>query len=220
MSTRTEWQPPPELWQRLKPLARQMRKEPTPAEYKLWQRLRNRQILNVKFRRQFAIDRFIVDFCSPEVRMIIEVDGPIHQYTQEEDKIRQDFLESLGFVVLRFTNLAVLNQTQAVVTEIEQQACKLMDMLSLSISLLERPAELMPELEQLGARHVGYGVRAEHYDTVSTALFGMLAAVLRDKYTAPVEAAWRELYRVIRDTMLRGATGGSAGDRPGARPGA
>jgi very-short-patch-repair endonuclease len=121
MSTRTEWQPPPELWQRLKPLARQMRKEPTPAEYKLWQRLRNRQILNLKFRRQFAIDRFIVDFCSPEVRMIIEVDGPIHQYTQEEDKIRQDFLESLGFVVLRFTNLAVLNQTQAVVTEIEQQ---------------------------------------------------------------------------------------------------
>ena len=105
-------------------------------------------------------------------------------------------------------------------TEIEQQACKLMDMLSLSISLLERPAELMPELEQLGARHVGYGVRAEHYDTVSTALFGMLAAVLRDKYTAPVEAAWRELYRVIRDTMLRGATGGSTGDRPGARPGA
>ena len=124
MSTRTEWQPPPELWQRLKPLARQMRKEPTPAEYKLWQRLRNRQILNVKFRRQFAIDRFIVDFCSPEVRMIIEVDGLIHQYTQEEDKIRQEFLESLGFVVLRFTNLAVLNQTQAVVTEIERQVLK------------------------------------------------------------------------------------------------
>ena len=56
--------------------------------------------------------------------MIIEVDGLIHQYTQEEDKIRQEFLESMGFVVLRFTNLAVLNQTQAVVTDIERQVLK------------------------------------------------------------------------------------------------
>lgn len=121
MPTRTQWQPPSELWQKLKPLARQMRHEPTAAEAKLWQRLRNRQVRSVKFRRQFAIDRFIVDFCSPETRLIIEVDGPIHQYTQAEDKIRQKFLESLGFTVLRFTNVEVLNTTQAVVEAIERQ---------------------------------------------------------------------------------------------------
>jgi very-short-patch-repair endonuclease len=98
-----------------------MRRTPTAAEAKLWQRLRNRQLRSVKFRRQFAIDRFIVDFCSPETRLIIEVDGPIHQYTQAEDKIRQEFLESLGFVVLRFTNQEVMNTTQAVVAAIDRQ---------------------------------------------------------------------------------------------------
>ena len=121
MTTRTEWQPPPELWQRLKPLARQMRKEPTPAEYKLWQRIRNRRIRNVKFRRQFAIDRFIVDFCSPEVRLIVEVDGPVHEYSVDEDSIRQEYLESLGFAVLRFTNLQVLNHTQTVIDVIDRK---------------------------------------------------------------------------------------------------
>ncbi|MCE7989488.1 MAG: endonuclease domain-containing protein [Caldilinea sp. CFX5] len=119
MLTRTDWQPSPELWQKLKPLARQMRKEPTAAEAKLWQRLRKEQIRGVKFRRQFAIDRFIADFCSPQIRLIIEVDGPTHQYSQEEDAIRQTFLEGVGFAVVRFTNLAVLNDLSAVLDVID-----------------------------------------------------------------------------------------------------
>jgi len=119
MPTRNDWQPSPELWNKLKPLARQMRKEPTAAEAKLWQRLRKEQIRDVKFRRQFAIDRFITDFCSPSIRLIIEVDGPTHQYTQEEDVIRQVFLESLGFEVIRFTNLDVLNDLLATLDVID-----------------------------------------------------------------------------------------------------
>jgi len=119
MPTRSDWQPSPELWNKLKPLARQMRKEPTAAEAKLWQRLRKEQIRDVKFRRQFAIDRFITDFCSPSIRLIIEVDGPTHQYTQEEDVIRQVFLESLGFEVIRFTNLDVLNDLLATLDVID-----------------------------------------------------------------------------------------------------
>ena len=119
MLTRTDWQPSPELWQKLKPLARQMRKEPTAAEAKLWQRLRKEQIRGVKFRRQFAIDRFIADFCSPPIRLIIEVDGPTHQYSQEEDATRQAFLEGLGFAVVRFTNLDVLNDLPAVLDVID-----------------------------------------------------------------------------------------------------
>jgi len=100
----TPWQTPPELWAKLKLLARQMRHAPTPAEDKLWQRLRNRQLHGFKFRRQHAIERFIVDFYCAEARLIVEVEGAIHQYTQEEDAIRQEFLESLGLRVLRFTN--------------------------------------------------------------------------------------------------------------------
>jgi very-short-patch-repair endonuclease len=110
-------------WVRLKPLARQMRHEPTRAEDALWQRLRNRQIGGAKFRRQHAIERFIVDFCCPEHSLILEVDGEIHQYTQEEDAIRQAYLESLGFTVLRFSNQAVMeNPTR--VEEIIHSAVK------------------------------------------------------------------------------------------------
>jgi very-short-patch-repair endonuclease len=116
---RSQWQPSPALWQKLKPLARQMRKEPTAAEFKLWQRLRKDQVRGVKFRRQFAIERFIADFCSPRVRLIVEVDGPTHQYSQEEDAIRQQFLEDVGFHVIRFTNLDVLNNIQAVLDSID-----------------------------------------------------------------------------------------------------
>lgn len=120
MLPRTEWQPAPELWQKLKPLARQMRKAPTPAEAKLWQYIRKEQIRGVKFRRQYAIDRFIADSCSLEAQVIVELDGPIHQYIQEEDAIRQAFLESLGFVVLRFPNMEVFNNIRAVLDEIDK----------------------------------------------------------------------------------------------------
>lgn len=108
------WQTSPELWDKLKPLARQMRHEPTPAEKQLWQKLRNKQILGFKFRRQHSIDRFIVDFYCGEVGLVVEVDGAIHDYTQEEDKLRQDFLESLGLRVLRFTNTEILTSMDGV----------------------------------------------------------------------------------------------------------
>ena len=120
MYNRQEWQPSPELWEKLKPLARQMRKEPTAAEAKLWSRIRKEQIRGVKFRRQFAIERFITDFCSPQVRLIIEVDGPTHQYTQEQDAIRQRYLEEAGFTVLRFSNLDVFNNIDGVLAVIER----------------------------------------------------------------------------------------------------
>jgi len=120
MATRHDWQPSPELWQKLKPLSRQMRKEPTGAETKLWQYIRREQIRGVKFRRQYVIERFITDFCSPKTRLIIELDGPIHQYTQDEDKVRQDFLESMGFEVLRFSNMEVFNNLRSVLDVIDE----------------------------------------------------------------------------------------------------
>jgi len=109
---------PPHLWSKLKPLARQTRHDPTPAEDRLWQSLRNRQLENAKFRRQHAIDRFILDLYCPEHNLVIEIDGPIHQYTVEEDAIRQEYLESQGLRVLRFTNEEVMQHTAAVLEKI------------------------------------------------------------------------------------------------------
>ncbi|WP_082127231.1 endonuclease domain-containing protein [Calothrix sp. 336/3] len=112
------WKTPTELWEKLKPLARQMRREPTAAENRLWQRLKNKQILGYKFRRQHAIDRFIVDFICNQAQLVIEVDGEIHDYTQQQDGIRQEFLESLGLRVIRFRNEEVLEHIDGVVEEI------------------------------------------------------------------------------------------------------
>lgn len=114
------WQTAPEHWSKLQPLARQMRKVPTGAEATLWQHIRKEQIRGVKFQRQHAIERFIADFCCITLRLIIEVDGPIHQYTQAEDQIRQEYLERLGYEVLRFPNLEIFNNIQAVVDVIDE----------------------------------------------------------------------------------------------------
>lgn len=95
-----------------------MRHEPTPAEKQLWQRLRNRKVTNAKFRRQHAIYRFIVDFYCYEARLVIEVDGSIHDYTQEDDALRQEFLKSLGLRVIRFSNADVLQQMDGVLVVI------------------------------------------------------------------------------------------------------
>ncbi|MBH8565625.1 endonuclease domain-containing protein [Nostoc sp. CENA67] len=91
-----------------------MRCEPTPAEKLLWEKLRHKQVLGFKFRRQQTIDRFIVDFYCHEARLVVEVDGEIHNYTQAEDAIRQEFLQSLGLEVVRFRNEDVLERMEGV----------------------------------------------------------------------------------------------------------
>jgi very-short-patch-repair endonuclease len=95
-----------------------MRRNPTLAERELWERLRKKQLLGFKFRRQHSIERFIVDFYCRQARLVVEVDGPIHDYTAEEDAIRQEFIEFQGLRVLRFTNEQVLGETEGVLEEI------------------------------------------------------------------------------------------------------
>ncbi len=109
-----------ELWDALKPLARQMRHEPTTAEDALWELIRNRKINGFKFRRQYTIDRFIVDFYCVEAHLVIEVDGAIHDYTSDEDALRQAFLESRGLRVLRFRNEDVLHHAAETVAHIAE----------------------------------------------------------------------------------------------------
>ena len=98
------WNTPRHLWAKLKPAARRMRRNPTPPEERLWRRLRNHRLLGLKFRRQHAIDRFIVDFYCAEAQLVVEVDGSVHKSLVQEDAVRQDVLERRGLRVLRFTN--------------------------------------------------------------------------------------------------------------------
>jgi very-short-patch-repair endonuclease len=100
--------------------ARRLRRGQTDAEHALWQRLRGRQICAAKFRRQYPIPPFIVDFCCVERRLVIEIDGGQHAATVETDRRRTQSLQRQGYRVLRFWNSDVLQQIDAVLDEIDR----------------------------------------------------------------------------------------------------
>src|SRR5262245_56758715 len=102
----------------LKSLARGMRRRQTSAEARLWSRLRNRQLGNLKFRRQVPRGSFIADFLCDEAMLIVEVDGSQHGDKAAEDGRRTEYLESLGYSVLRFWNLDVLQNTDRVLDHV------------------------------------------------------------------------------------------------------
>jgi very-short-patch-repair endonuclease len=104
MSEGKYWEIPPALKKKMTEVARQFRKEPTPSEKILWQALRGRKLEGRKFRRQQPIGAFIVDFFCGAERLIVEVDGGIHQSQQEADQQRQELLESLGLKVVRVSS--------------------------------------------------------------------------------------------------------------------
>ncbi len=87
-----------------KEFARSLRKEATREERKVWNTLRNRQFLNLKFRRQHVIEGFVVDFYCHELRLAIEIDGKIHDKQKEYDEIRQTLIEDNGIRFIRVTN--------------------------------------------------------------------------------------------------------------------
>jgi very-short-patch-repair endonuclease len=107
--------------------ARDLRSNPTPAETRLWQVLRKHQIQDARFRRQHLIGPYIVDFCAPRLKLVIEVDGGQHIDQHEYDCQRTAFLESKGYRVLRFWNNEVeddLNAVAQVITETIAQIYK------------------------------------------------------------------------------------------------
>ena len=97
--------------------AGELRKEPTPAESKLWSRIRNDQ-LGVTFRRQHAVWNYIPDFCSPKAKLVIELDGSQHLEQEEYDQERTKYLESQGYKVIRFWNNDVMNNIEGVILAI------------------------------------------------------------------------------------------------------
>ena len=106
--------------------AKEMRKEPTVAESILWEHLRNRKVIDLKFRRQHLIDQFIVDFVCLEKSLVVEVDGGYHddEYQKEHDESRATILNELGFEVIRFTNNEVLNDIDSILSKIKEIAEK------------------------------------------------------------------------------------------------
>ena len=105
----------------MKQRARKLRAEATDAERALWARLRRRQVLGFKFRRQQPLGQYIVDFVCFETRLIVEVDGSQHCEQQSYDEARTQWLESQGYGVLRFWNNEVLDSTESVVEAIAEQ---------------------------------------------------------------------------------------------------
>jgi very-short-patch-repair endonuclease len=100
-------------------LARQLRKEPTPAEARLWIALRGNKLNGVNFRRQHAIGKYIVDFCALKKKLAIELDGSQHLEQSEYDIQRTAYLESQGYKVLRFWNEQVGKDIESVIHSIE-----------------------------------------------------------------------------------------------------
>jgi len=99
--------------------AKQLHRNMTPAESKLWAHLRAHRMKNVHFRNQHAIANYVVDFCTPRKRLIIELDGSQHLEQEGYDAERAAFLESKGYRVLRFWNNEVMNNIESVLSAID-----------------------------------------------------------------------------------------------------
>ncbi|WP_026947189.1 endonuclease domain-containing protein [Algoriphagus marincola] len=102
--------------------AKELRKQMTPAEKVLWNFLKNKSLEGFKFRRQHPIDKYIVDFYCHQKKLVIEVDGSIHdQLNQKEyDSGRTSVLEEFGLKVIRFRNEEVLDNFQSVIGRISK----------------------------------------------------------------------------------------------------
>jgi len=120
----------------VKHLARTLRRQQTRAEQLLWSRLRNRQLEGCKFRRQQVIGPYIVDFLSVQPKLIIEVDGGQHAERVLQDAQRTEYLQRLGYQVVRCWNDQVLRDVEAVMESI--WAALINSPLTLALSRRER----------------------------------------------------------------------------------
>ena len=103
---------------------RELRQELTEAEKLLWEELRNRKFNGLKFRRQHPLDKFIVDFYCNEKKIVLELDGGVHneKINKEYDEARTAMLAGLNIIVLRFKNEEVINDMQGVLKKIRDVA--------------------------------------------------------------------------------------------------
>jgi len=105
-------------------LRRRLRADAPKAERLLWWRLRGRQVADLKFRRQYGIGPYVVDFYCAQTKLAMEIDGELHfePGVDVRDGARQSYIESLGIRVLRFTNPQVYDELNLVIEEIARVA--------------------------------------------------------------------------------------------------
>lgn len=109
----------PYTYKNIKPLRDTLKKLPTKAEKIMWQKLRNKQT-GFKIRRQHIIDNYIADFVCISKKVIIEIDGEMHLSRIEEDKIRTERLNELGYRVIRYSNDEVFKDADIVANHIRK----------------------------------------------------------------------------------------------------
>ena len=108
--------------EKLKERRRELRQRSTPEEKLLWKNLRDNK-LGVKFKRQHSVGGYILDFFCSSERLIIEIDGEIHNTNEnkEYDAVRDDYFKELGYVTLRFSNEDIKNNLEEVLSKIKKQ---------------------------------------------------------------------------------------------------
>ena len=104
-------------------LARNLRNNMTDAEKILWEKISKRKIDGLRFRKQHSIGRYIVDFYCFEKKLVIELDGDIHDSQKEYDHNRDNELTARGNTILRFKNEEVINNIDYVLSRIVE-TCK------------------------------------------------------------------------------------------------
>lgn len=107
-----------------KEFRRKLRRNLTPEEIKVWNLVRNRKILGIKFFRQYGIGKYTLDFYSPAIRLCLEIDGGQHNQNQNDEK-RNEYLNSLKITVLRFWNNEVNQNLEGVYEKIYSTIQKL-----------------------------------------------------------------------------------------------
>jgi very-short-patch-repair endonuclease len=100
----------------------ELRKNETCAEDILWEHLKGRRLMGLKFRRQYSIGAFVVDFYCPSQKLAIELDGPIHERKAVYDRYRENRIKELRIKLLRFKNAEVKKNLRGVLKEIAAAA--------------------------------------------------------------------------------------------------
>jgi very-short-patch-repair endonuclease len=103
-----------------KRFARQLRKDETKAEKLVWETIRGRKLMGLKFRRQHVVQGFVLDFYCQEARLGIEIDGSVHYKRKEYDRLRQDIIESKGINVIRIKNRQILGNKSSILETVRK----------------------------------------------------------------------------------------------------
>lgn len=142
--------------------------------------------------------------------MILDTTYPVFS-PEDISVVRENFslMESQSAIssLVFYRNLFILDPSLRPLfhTDIEVQGRKLMEALAFTVATLENPAGLVPVLESMGRRHLSYGTRNEHYETVQAAMLKTLSEILGSQFTPQADAAWSAALGFITGAMIRGA---------------